>query len=204
MKTLYLPLFIFVTSLILSKQNHNNPVQPIPQTDTVLLKLKSKKDAIDQYISRHNKDLIILVKVPGKEKPVIVKNEHWPEEIEYTYNVLRNPAGEIIFIAQIPFSESGDWDIIYKHYFDEQGHVFAFSKQESIFDDGVKGGVVREILLNYYNKNFKKISQSNKLTDKDYRSTKTNKNLYDFLYYKYQNYKKLYEFLMGYHIQLTN
>jgi hypothetical protein len=204
MKILCFSILILVTNFAIPKPKSINPATLTAQADSTLAKLKSKKDAVDQYISKHKKDLIILVKIPGKEKLVVVKNEHWPEEIEYTYNILKNPAGKIVLIAQVPFSESGDWNIVYKHYFDEDGNVYAFSKEESIFNDNVKGGVVRNMLVNYYDKKFKNIAQTDRLTDKDNKSIKGDKSNYDFRDYKYDIYKTLNECLKGYNIQLTN
>ncbi|WP_394772307.1 hypothetical protein [Mucilaginibacter sp.] len=193
-----------IIGLFLSGQKEHAVRYRLPQTDSILAKKKSNKEAIDQYISKYTKSVIILVKVPGKENLVPVKNENWPDEVEYTYNIYKNPAGKIIFIAQIPFSESGDWDIEYKHYFDEQGLTFAFSKEESVFDENVKGGVVREILLNYYDETFKNIRQINRLTDKDYKAIKKRKNGYDFREYKYSIFKNLSSCLNGYWIRHLN
>ena len=170
------------------------------QANADALKLASKKNAIDHYIDTHTKSAIVFVKVPGNKNLVAVKNDRWPDEVEYTYNIYKNPTGKIVFIAQIPFSESGDWDIVHKYYFDDHGNTFAFLKQASIFNDDLKGGVVREILLNYYDQKFKNISQVTKLTDKDYRSIRKNKNSYDFPDDQSVIYKNLSECVAAYNI----
>ena len=198
MKTLFLSLIITL-GWCYPKQS-----DPVIQKDHTLLSLKSKKTAIDQYIAKHDKELIVLVKVPGKNVLVRVKNEHWPEEIECTYNILRNQLGKVIFIAQVPYSESGDWEILYKHYFDEKGNTYAFSKEESIFNDNVNGGVIKETLLKYYDDQYKTISQINTLTDKKGQAVKENKNAYDFRQFEYSTYKNVSDCLTGYHIKLTN
>lgn len=198
MKPFFLSLII-ILSWCYPKQNDT-----VIQKDITLLSLKNKKTVTDQYITKHNTELIVLVKVPGKHALVRVRNEHWPEEIEYTYNILRNQLGKVIFIAQIPYSESGDWEILYKHYFDEKGNTYAFSKEETIFNDEVKGGVIKEILLKYYDGQYKTISQINTLTDKKGQIIKRNKNAYDFPEYKYSTYKNISDCLAGYHLKLTN
>jgi hypothetical protein len=202
MKTLFLS-SLFLAGACLLNPKQDNLTNHISLIDSVSLKLAAKKEAIDHYIETHTKQVIVLVKVPGNKNLLAVKNDRWPDEIEYTYDIYKNQAEKIIFIAQIPFSESGDWDIVYKHYFDEQGNTFAFCKQESIFNDDVKGSIVRAILLNYYDENFNKVSQITKLTDKDYRTIKKNKNDYDFREYKYSIYKNINECLSGYNIKLT-
>ena len=71
----------------------------------------------------------------------------------------------------MPYSESGDWYIEYRHYFDDNGKTFAFSRLGNIFAD-VKGGLAMEILLKYYDDNFKTINQTYRLTDKDEKNNK--------------------------------
>jgi hypothetical protein len=139
--------------------------------------------------------------VPGKKSLIRVYNEKWPDEIEYTYNIVKDKGGKIIYILQTPFSESGDWDISYKHYFDEDGHVFAFYRVESIFDDNVKGGVIRNTVLKYYNKDFKIVKQNNRLEDTKGALVKANKNNFNFRDYNYTIYKNLAECLKGYNVK---
>ena len=202
MKPLFL-LSFFLLPVYLSNPSKDSAVTQAFQTNAEVLKLTSKKNEIDHYIDTHSKNVIVYVKISENKNLVAVKNDRWPDEVEYTYNIYKNPAGKIIFIAQIPFSVSGDWDIVHKYYFDDQGNTFAFLKQASIFNDDVKGGAVREILLNYYDKKFKNISQVTKLTDKDYRSIKKDKNGYDFPDDQYVIYKNLNECVAAYNIKLT-
>ncbi|MES2064661.1 MAG: hypothetical protein V4456_22275 [Bacteroidota bacterium] len=169
--------------------------------DPSFVSLKAKKAATDKYLKTHTKQMLVLVKVPNKKDFVYVYNGKWPNEVEYTLNILKNKNGNIIYVSQSPFSESGDWDISYEHYFDEEGNVFAFYKEESIFDENVKGGVVRSKLLNYYNKNFKIITQNNWLVDVNGNVIKANKNDFDFRDYNYTIYKNLADCLKGYNIK---
>jgi len=75
MKIFFLPLLL-VTSLALSKQIDKNPIKHVSQIDSTLLKLKDKKAAVDRYIAKHDKTLIVLVKIPGKNNLIRVKNEN--------------------------------------------------------------------------------------------------------------------------------
>ena len=172
------------------------------QKDSTLLAQKRTKSSIDKYISTYGKYSIVLVKIPRKDKLVAIENGHWPDEVEYTYKVYENASSKVIFISQTPFSESGDWDIVYKHYFDDDGNTCAFCKQESLFDDGIKGGIIRELLVNYYDKNFKILKQINKLTDKDYLPIKKSERDFNFRDDKYKVYKDVRECLEGYNIIL--
>jgi hypothetical protein len=193
MKTLYLSLFLIIISFSIKTQA--SAVTKTRVTDSVLTNLKAKKAATDKYVNTHAKEMAVFVKIPGKKGLIRVYNEKWPNEIEYTCNILKDKNGKIIYVFQAPFSESGDWDISYEHYFDKDGNVFAFYKDESIFDDNVKEGIIRNRLLNYYNKDFKVINQKSWLADEKGNVVKANKNKFDFRDYKYTIYKSLTECL---------
>jgi len=188
MKFLYLFVILLIASLSGKAQSATGKVAT---ADSTLVSLKNKKAAIDKYVHAHAKQMAVFVKVPNKKTLVRVYNEKWPEEIEYTCNILKDKNGKVVYIFQAPFSESGDWDISYEHYFDENGNVFAFYKDESIFNDNVKGGIIRSRLLIYYNKDFKAIKQSNWLADEKGNVVKADKTKFDFRDYKYTIYKTL-------------
>jgi hypothetical protein len=164
--------------------------------------LKKKKAAIDQYEYKHRNEIMVFVKLEGKKKLIRAKNEDWPDDTEYIYNVLKDTSGRIILTEQIPYSQSGDWYIEYKHYFDDSGNTFAFSKRETLFDESVKGGVAMEELFKYYNKNFKTLFQTSQLTDKDEKPLKRNKNEFNFRDDKYSIYKSINDCLKAYNISL--
>ncbi len=137
----------------------------------------SKTEAFDnvklakQHIDSLTKDtsgLIVLVKVPGKDKLVLVKGKNYPEQIETTYNLYKNKAGKIIYTVEVPFSESGDWFIVYKSYFDITGKLFAFTREANFFNSECtpeEGDVAHELLTKYYNKDFKVVDSVYKLKD---------------------------------------
>ncbi len=193
-----LSLFLFVIVVILVALHQNKPIKFDARADSTLVRLKRNKKAIDKQIN--NKQLIVLVKVPGKKDLVEVKGDSWPDSIDYTLNTCKNASGKIVLIEQTFESESGDWNIIYEHYFDERGYTFAFYKEESIFNDNVKGGIVRQTLLNYYDEKFKNISQASKLLDEKYHPLEKGDNNFDFPADKSSIYKNLQECLAGYNV----
>jgi hypothetical protein len=199
MKNLFLSIlaccFVCLASNVHSFSRGNN------LTDPALINLEKKKAYTDSYIKQHGNELIVLVKIPGKKALVRVKGDHWPDEIEYTYNILKDHSGKIIFIAQTPYSESGDSNIEYRHYFDEQGKAYAFSSEESIFNGNIKGGVIRKMLLKYFDADSKAISETNTLMDKDNKQIKKDPKHFDFSDDAYIIYKNLSDCLIGYKIQ---
>ncbi|PSR56351.1 hypothetical protein AHMF7605_24060 [Adhaeribacter arboris] len=96
--------------------------------------LYKRKIFIDTLFQRNLKQLTVLVKVPNQDTLIEVIHEKWPNEIEVTFNILKNTSGKIIRISEYPFSESGDWEIVYSHYFDDNGNTFAFEKQVGAFN----------------------------------------------------------------------
>jgi len=145
-----------------------------------VIELKRKKTAIEKYLFKHRKDIIVLVKVYGKKKLVKVKNENWPEETDIIYNVLKDSTGRIVLISKMPYSQSGDWYLGYEQYFDDKSKTFAFSDAESVFDDTVKDGIVRRDDLFYYNDKFQLIYKLNSLTGLKGMPIKRNVNEFNF------------------------
>ncbi len=128
-----------------------------------------------------------------------VEGDKWPDEIEYTYNIVKDTTGRIILIAQIPYSESGDWFITYSHYFDEQGKTFAFVKKTNVFSEEIKGGVVHETDIKYYNINFKVLKKMYTLQDKNGKAVKNGQNI-DMYRYQYSIFKDVATCISGYKI----
>lgn len=168
-----------------------------------LSEIKKKKAEIDQYEFKHRKGMITFIKLKDKSKLVRAKTEDLPDDAEYVYNVLKDESGHIILIEQIPYSQSGDWYIEWKHYFGADGNTFCFSNRQSIFNDDVKGGVVVEEMVNYYDTEFKQIESKSRLTDKDDKTISRKKSEFDFRDYKYNIYKNAKECLKAFHVILN-
>ena len=171
----------------------------LPGIDVV--SLKKQKAIIDSRLLHDQKSIIAFAKVPHKKELIKVKNNKWPDEVEYSYNILKDSANNIIMILQGPFSESGDWDISYIHYFDKAGKTFAFERRTNFFNSECTEGAAYEVVSNYYQDNFTKVDQTYKLTNKQGKSLAKSKcNFpYDF---KYTIYKNVSECLKAYHINL--
>ncbi|MBB5396994.1 hypothetical protein [Mucilaginibacter sp. AK015] len=171
------------------------------KADSMLALLKSKRATVDAYVKKHGKKLLLYSKIPGKKVPVRVRNEKWPDEVEYSYNVLKDSLGKIVMIAEIPFSQSGDWYITYTHYFDEDGNTYAFKKETNTFDNEVEDGVIYETLISYYGGSLKLLSKTYSLKDKSGKPVKNNSHI-DVYQYKYIIYKNVAECLKAYNIKM--
>jgi hypothetical protein len=168
----------------------------------VIRRLEIKKDSIDKLLEKRGKSVLVYAKAPGRKTWIAITNDKWPDKIDYTYNVLKNASGKIILIAQIPYSESGDWDIEHFSYFDEGGKIFAFVDKQSIFTD-YKGGIVREISTRYFDENFHQLKKADELVDKDFKPVRVDKHNFDFRDDQFIIYKNANECLGGYGFRLA-
>jgi hypothetical protein len=196
-----LPLFLLLTFAVWAGEPKARIAHQTVTADINIAQLKAKRLAADKYLKQHEAALLLYLKARGAKETVKVKNGEWPEEIEASYNVLKNAKGKIIMILEMPFSQSGDWSITYTHYFDDAGNTYAYKKETNVFDD-VKGGVIYGTQINYYGPNLKPLAKSNTLKDKYGTKVKDTGhiNMYD-SWYKHIIYKNLKECLAGYHIK---
>ena len=152
----------------------------VPEPD-ILERLSYQKGAIDTLFNNQLDKLIVLAKIQGKDEPVLVKNRNFPDNVELTFNILKDSLGQIILISIFPFSESEDWFISFKHYFDKKGKTFAFERQTNFFNSICTEGVAYETKTEFYNSDFQLIGEGYKLIDK--QGEKLNKDSCIFNYY---------------------
>jgi hypothetical protein len=201
MKNFFLVLSWSLTCFIHVNQNFS-PRKQADVKGALIRRLETKKDSIDKLLEKHSHSLLIYAKVSGKKAWIAIKNDNWPDEIDYTCNVLKNASGKVIFIGQIPYSESGDWDIEHLSYFDESGKIFAFVDKQSIFTD-YKGGIVREISTRYFDENFRQLKKTDELADKDFKPVTVDKTNFDFRDDKFVIYRNVNQSLNGYGFKLA-
>jgi hypothetical protein len=129
--------------------------------------LKIKKAHIDSLRSDKEK-LIVLVKLPNSDRLRIVKKGMFPDSVETTYNIFQDNAGHIVYIMESPYSESGDWDILYSSYFDTDGQLFSFQRIAVFFNSDCTSEVddaAHEKLVKYFNRRRKLMDSTYTLMD---------------------------------------
>jgi hypothetical protein len=127
---------------------------------------------IENEIANDKNKLIVLVKVAGQTDLIKVIEQNWPDDIETTYNVLKNQRGQIIYLGEFPTSESGDWSLGLKHYFGDNGKLIAFEKRLSYFNEDCTDGAVIETTIELYDNDFKVAKTSKTQTDKNGKELK--------------------------------
>jgi hypothetical protein len=131
-----------------------------------LKNLQKRKSVIDRMPEKDTGALMVFVKISNKNELVRIFNGRFPEDsIECTYNVLTDK-GKVIMIMAYPFSESGDWDVEWAHYFNADGHTFAFERQANAFALPADG-IAYETITDYFSPDFNRIKHSYKLVDRN-------------------------------------
>lgn len=185
-------LALFYTSCSSSQQKK--------EEDAELKELTALKINIDNMMS--DSTLQVLVKVKGKPELQVVKDKGYPRNIETTYNLLRDTTGKVLFISEMPYNATSEWFIAYKSYFDADGKLFAFQRQNNFLNNGCTHGAAMENSIGYYNDDFLLIDSLYTITDtyKKPLDKKACKFPYNF---KYTINKTLNEYLAAKNIKLT-
>ena len=142
-----------------------------PQLSTDRLLIISK---IDTLIKTHPEKAEVLALVDLARPPVKVLKDKWPAGVMVSINILRDTKGKIIYYAEFPKSESGDWFIGYHYYFDETGNTLAFKRVASFFNSECSASVVLEQSLYFFKIDLSLIEKQYKLSDKSGNDLKKN------------------------------
>lgn len=147
--------FIFLVSIVGCK--------PKSGKAPALEELKANKHSIDSMITEES--IIILAKVSDEKGLIKIKDNKYPENVETTYNLVKDKDGHIVYIAELPFSKDSNWFIAYRSYFNTEGKLFAFQRLNNFLHSECVRGAAMEKSTNYYNAKFKLIDSTYTLTD---------------------------------------
>jgi len=75
--------------------------------------------------------------------------------------------GKIKLIGEFPYSESGDWNIGYAHYFENKGRTFSFERKTNFLNSICTDGVAYEIIVEFYNSDFNRVDRIYYLVDEN-------------------------------------
>ncbi len=128
-------------------------------------KVEKEKLKIESQLKRDSSSLITLVKIYDQTVLKKVINKNWPENVETTYNILKNSNGQVILVAEFPTSESGDWILGFEHYFSDDGKLIAYEKRFSFFNDSCGDGLLLKKDIELYDNNFNIIKKTSTLRD---------------------------------------
>lgn len=153
MKRIVIPVVsLFILASCSQSGNHNQTIRQ-----------KKQKYTIDSLINKERK-LIAMAKLKGQEA-IVSMSKAQTADVEIVYNVFKNQEGKIVYISEMPKSTNDDWFIAYKSYFDENGKLFAFQRQNNFFHSECTTTAALENLVKYYNDTFEVIDSTYTLTD---------------------------------------
>jgi len=144
--------------------NSKNTSTSIPEPD-LMERLRYEKSEIDTLIKNSKGECLTFIKLTETGTASLIETDSVPEEAITTYYIFKDSLGKAITISELPTSKSGDWFIVYTHYFDKTGKTFAFERQTNFFNSNCTDGVAYETKTVFYNSDFKIINKFYKLVD---------------------------------------
>lgn len=129
--------------------------------------IRARVDSIEKYVAAHPDRLKLYATVTGQKELVAVKDtSSWPDFVESSYNIVVDSANRPLLHVEVPTSESGDWHLIIKHYFDPKGRTILYHYNISGFSSGCTE-ILRENRLVYVNPSGGVLSDLRSFTDAD-------------------------------------
>lgn len=151
---------------LLSACNSKDTSTSRPLTDPYIIeRMKYEKTKIDSLFKKGKGECLSFIKLTETGQSFLLETDTIPEEAITTYYILKDNLGKVITISELPTSESGDWFIVYTHYFDKTGKTFAFERQTNFFNSNCTDGIAYETKTELYNSDFKIINKTYKLVD---------------------------------------
>ncbi|MGV3502922.1 MAG: hypothetical protein ACO1O1_04395 [Adhaeribacter sp.] len=109
----------------------------------------------------------VFTKVAHQAAPVAVVGRQYPKKLQAIYQVYQDSLGHILYLAESPYSETGDWDIVYRSYYDTQGRIFAFERTAGFYNSSCTEGALYEHLISFYDPRGRTISTERSYTDQN-------------------------------------
>ncbi|GAB3239151.1 hypothetical protein GCM10027346_32180 [Hymenobacter seoulensis] len=125
--------------------------------------LLQQQAAVDRYALAHPAAFLTYVQL---ENGQLVKGtlDTLPATAAVVFRVLRNKQ-RLLLATESPVSESGDWNLTYPHYFDQQGRTFAFKRETAFFNSGCTESVAFKTITHYYNASHREVHKTTTLVD---------------------------------------
>ena len=152
--------------------------EKITKNDSFEIRRKKNLNSANQLkfqtgkLRQNDKNTETYVKLHEHNELIKIVDNEWPEQdIEATYNIIKDSKNNVVAITEIPYSQSGDWSISVTHYFNEEGKTllternissFYADEENSVFKSGK---LYHETLISYFDNKFNKIKQEYLLTD---------------------------------------
>ena len=89
---------------------------------------------VDSLLGKKRNSLVYAAGLPDHHLTIVPKPDDAPDSAEEIFAVLRDDQGRIVYAAESPVSQSGDWNIQSSHYFDSTGTTVMVQREASFFN----------------------------------------------------------------------
>lgn len=175
MKTVFLS-SLLLTSLSLFAQERVFNNLGVSEDTTFGLSEQSKRikqlDSIivstQKFISEKEDEVELMAIVGNSTEPISLPDRQWPENVTTSINIIRAEDGSLKYYSEYPSSESGDWFLGYRYYFDQsKGKVLVFERMANFFNNECSSGVAKELSTYYFSSAGELIAKSYSLVNND-------------------------------------
>ncbi len=158
MKNIFLTsLVLFSSCLLFASCEKKLPEDAIydprhSDAETIMADAQLILDRVDHIFMKENYQVELYIQTADDKG--IKKVPHFediPENISATYNIIRNKDGNIMYAAEFPYSQSGDYENIYESIYNTKGDLIKFVRKSSFFhSDTLNTDVVAYEKSEYY------------------------------------------------------
>ncbi|MBC8173820.1 MAG: hypothetical protein H7X71_07935 [Chitinophagales bacterium] len=119
-----------------------------------IIRLRANKVTADNERFENQDKILVYAKLSESDSVIKIEHELFPENVETTFNIVKDSVGRICIISEYPFSISGDWFSGFDHYFDTCGYLYAVQKTVCYFNGDCADDEVCEFTETYYDAYF--------------------------------------------------
>jgi hypothetical protein len=162
--------FVFSSLLLIAACKRSAPADDLHllAEPDLLARLHAQQTAIDSFSQQHPDRTTTFAQLVGHEELVQIDCADAEQlNIDRTFMLLKDSTGKILAAYESPYSESGDWNILYTHYFDSKGKTFAFSREASFFNSICTEGIAVENMTKWYTNQLNMVDSSYTLRDEE-------------------------------------
>ncbi len=148
-------IFTFISCSTKQKNERQSKESRIVPEPDLLDRLKYLKSEVDNLFIPENKRILTYLKIENSKNLIqIHKNDSILDDIETTFEILKDTIGNFIAIKEIPESKSGNSYLEYIHYFDKYNKTFCFAKKCNSFFNKCVESLVFEKETKFFNVDF--------------------------------------------------
>lgn len=134
-----------------------------PETAQITKEANDILALADNVFMRNNSLVELYTQENNSNELKLVPNfEHVSSNLKAIYNIIKYKDGQVMYVAEFPFSASNDWENIYESIFDERGNLILFVRKSSFLSDKK---IVREKSEYFYDESHRLLKKTYLIVD---------------------------------------